>query len=1241
MLKFRADRRVSQNDPSGPAGHPVIQIQLKETGPIHTYITSCDLEMNGKVGGRGPVSSPNDMNCNSNSITMVSDLSSPESQTQSQPFTPRASRTPKKAAMFGKRSNSMRRNPKAVVAKQGWLYKQASSGVKQWNKRWFVLTDRCLFYYKDEKEEGVLGSLPLLSFRIGEVQALDNISRKHAFKVWYEEEEEGEIKGPIVFCMQAEHAGTRTYYFSAETAEEQEEWVDAMNEAAHVQIQPTQRTTNSEATTPTAELHGNTLVTKGPEPHTQTHTHIEDNGQTTDLLDPVRGPREPAHHKVNGVNAMETPPPSTSHSEKEGRMGGERGERGERGVLGPGGAPYHQPNGWGPYGPPNGPPHHGNGPPQGKGWPPQGPPKGGTREGREVREQPENVVLRRGFVPRTNPERQAQRKSSMTQLQQWVNQRRVMAVQEDLISPSQYYTVNRGVPDDYYSVYSSVGGGPGYVEEYPLYPPGVRPDSICSVSAVGYDRLGPPRWTNEEKRRSLLDGPPFYGPPPPRDPYGPPPGPAYYGQMDAAQTSMRRLSIQPRSRSVPRSPSSSTGGPYSPSPHSFASPVCSPSARFDRGPGRLREDVIYADPSVYGLRRSLSSPKYDYSGDRRSLSQGMYHYNYPASPSLHSKMVPPFHDPYRDLHPTLKLNEIETSKLLGRLCEQNRILKDQEAVVHRLRMDKDSLEGALVATHQEMELYRDQPLAADKLQLKKETLQNQLINIRGELSQASSALTTTRMEFEALEDEVNAIHGDLWEQLNAGGQSEMVHRHIQKEFWRVQDVWEGLHKSNLSRGTDTAKHRVASGASGSFSTNSPASPLSSVSLTSPLSPFSPVPGSQASPTKQLGPEDIGPPRPPLPKSYCPLESPPSVPPLPFDSSAWLRSLGLDDGYLDDEESHGRKQKYGYRQDVSLGERTNSNEAQELDQDRQANMNKVGIVPPRTKSPMEDQCHSYDHGITRRNGKVPNGISRERPKSAVFPAEVKSKMSIEEQNERIRRNQSSSVRDKRRSLNLGSQAGTNYRVVKRRLTAHEVDIKDLEAAVRGEGVQESPREEIARLRRLQMVPDHYDLDIGKELCAPDKVLIPERYLDMEPTTPLSPEEQKEKQKKVERIKTLIAKSNLQNVVPLLDGPTEGGGPHHQGNPEQKIQEQEKRIEISCALAAEASRRSRLLSGEDASAAYRSTVTTPTTLSPRLTPSRCESVKLKLWLPSSLMERPSEDPPEYKENAQRNWLCLETG
>ncbi|KTG32545.1 hypothetical protein cypCar_00023910, partial [Cyprinus carpio] len=1027
-----------------------------------------------------------------------------------------------------------------------------------------------------EKEEVVLGSLPLLSFKIGPVQASDNISRKFAFKVgdlcafvltvlnavgtrdgrggslqgsklvfglqaqdilrfhivesgfallqvWCEsneeeeeeEEESEDLKGSIAFCLQAEHTGTRTYYFSADSQKEQEEWIQAMSEAARVHIPATSR--NKSDPVPTADE--NDMVAKRLQPN----SHAE-NGQRPDVHEPVK-------HELNGVETRDTTPstPVTPVTPNiEGRMG-------EKGVL-----PPHHPNGWGSYGPPNGSRYQS---------------QENVRDMREPHE--ENVVMRRGFVPRTAPERLAQRKSSMTQLQQWVNQRRAMVPQDD---GRRYYTVNRAMSADYYGVYN----GPPYVDDYPLYPPGVRPESICSMSAA-YNRP-PPRWTMEERRRSLRDGPLYGQPQDPQWMMGPQ-GPAYYPQLDSAQNSMRRLSIQPRSRSVPRSPSSSLGGPYS--PHSFASPARSPSVRFDRGPGRLREEGIYADPSVYGLRRSLSSPKYDFPGDRRSYSQGMYHYNYPASPSLHSKMVPPFHDVYGDLHPTLKLNEIETSKLLGRLCEQNRLVKEQEAVVHRLRMEKDSLEGVLVATHQEMELYRSQPLAMEKLQLKKESLQNKLINIRGELSQASSALTTTRMEFEALEDEVNSIHGDLWEQLNAGGQSELVHRHIQNEFWRVQDVLEGLHKNNPSRGTDTAKHRVASGASGSFSTNSPASPLSSVSLTSPLSPFSPVPGSQASPTKQLATEEVGPPRPPLPKSYQPLESsqsfPPSVPPLPLDSYAWLRSMGPhsgihQEGYKDDEEFRSRKHNYN-----SQGEKIN-------DFDTESNQNKVGIVPPRTKNNSD--------GIQRRNGKVSNGhISRERPKSAVFTAEVKSKMSVEEQNERIRRNQSSSVRDKRRSLNLSSnqnidgKSSTNYRVVRRRVTADEVDIKDLEAAVRGEGV-ESPRQEIARLRR-QVEPEHYDLDLNKELSKPDKVLIPERYLDIEPSTPLSPEELQEKQKKVERIKTLIAKSNLQNVVPVLDGPVEGTN-----NPDQQLHEQEKRIEISCALAAEASRRSRLLSGEEA-------------------------------------------------------------
>ncbi|XP_064154508.1 pleckstrin homology domain-containing family A member 6-like isoform X3 [Anguilla rostrata] len=1142
----------SQNDHNGTNGHPVIRNHLVEIKRTQTHLPSSSPDMSTKATGKRFVSFASDVN--SNNLTMVSDLP-PETQVSSQ--TPRSTR---KAATFGKRSNSMRRNPTAEVTKQGWLYKQASNGVKQWNKRWFVLTDRCLFYYKDDKEEAVLGSLPLLGFRIGPVQPSDGISRKYAFKVFSEVDEE-DSNSSSAFCLQVEHAGIRTYYFSSEGPEEQEAWLKVMSDAARMTITPAQRN-NMENIPPTGL--NNATATRRAEPHQRG----EGDGRGTELREGKRGVGK----------AEQEPPASAPASDMDGRSG-ERGR--DRG-----GAP--QPNGWGGYGV----------------YQPQE-----SRDQWEARMQRENAYLHRGFAPAPHPvsDRVVQRQNSMTQLQQWVNQRRGVPAQEDLHSPSQYYAVNRGVPSDCYGVY----GGPRYVEDYALYTPGgMRPDSICSVSG-GFDRL-PPHWTApEDKRRSLRDGPLY----PRVSPWGPPPHPqhpgGYYGQLAQTQRGMQRLSMQPRSRSVPRSPSSS-------SPQTPYSPIRSPSARFERD----RDDMIYTDPSVYGLRRSVSSPKYEFHRDSHSMSSGLYHYNYPGS--LHDNMddmthlqlqrnldyleqqqVAPFHDVYTDLPPAL--GEIDIDSLLGRLCEQNRLLKEQEVLVQRLRVEKDNLEASLVATHQELEVYRGQPALADKLHLKKETLQNQLINIRGELSQASSALTTTRMEFEVLEDEVNTIHGDLWEQLNAGGQNEVVHRHFQKEFWKIQDVLEGLHKNNPSRGTDTATHRVASLASGSFSTNSPASPLSSTSLTSPLSPFSPVSGSHDSPPKQVGMEDISPPRPPLPKSYLPLESPPPFPlstsHMSLDRSSWL--CRMEEDYEEEEEARRRQYKYTVHSDTSSGGRTNSSDQQKPEDDRHASTNKVGIVPPRTKSPTGEETKSIPPSQQGDSALANGHISRGRPKSAVFSAEVKSKMSVEEQNARIRRNQSNSVRDKRRSLNTsGSQQGDafrpSYRVVRRRLTSHEVDIKDLEEAVRGQGM-ESPREEIARLRRLQIKPEHSKSKVKNELPSTDKVLIQERYVEEEPDTPLSPEEVLEKQKKVERIKTLIAKSNLQNMVPLLDGPAE-----RQGDPDQQLQEQEKRIEISCALAAEASRRSRLLSvsHQPSSSSYfilaQSAPSTPTAVT-NLTPS----------------------------------------
>ncbi|KAK2086339.1 hypothetical protein P7K49_035764 [Saguinus oedipus] len=131
-------------------------------------------------------------------------------------------------------------------------------------------------------------------------------------------------------------------------------------------------------------------------------------------------------------------------------------------------------------------------------------------------------------------------------------------------------------------------------------------------------------------------------------------------------------------------------------------------------------------------------------------------------------------------------------------------------------------------------------------------------------------------------------------------------------------------------------------------------------------------------------------------------------------------------------------------------------------------------------------------------------------------------------------------------------------VRRHRSIHEVDISNLEAALRAEEpggrTYETPREEIARLRKMELEPQHYDVDINKELSTPDKVLIPERYIDLEPDTPLSPEELKEKQKKVERIKTLIAKSRTPGPLEVAGG-TEppqgrarrGGGSRQQTGP----------------------------------------------------------------------------------------------
>ncbi|XP_078098188.1 pleckstrin homology domain-containing family A member 6 isoform X2 [Mustelus asterias] len=1026
-------------------------------------------------GGQRPTSIASEMS----NHTLVSEAS------QEQPV--RTSRSSKKNAAFGKRSNSMKRNPKANVLKSGWLFKQASSGVKSWNKRWFVLVDRCLFYYRDEKEEAILASIPLFSFRISPVQPSDNITRKHAFKLIINRQPGIFHNNDRSVNYQAEHAGIRTYYLSAENRTEMEDWINAMNEAASIQTVPMNSTGMHYEIKPPTEFN-----------HTSNHKQL-----IKPDMEKVRGEAD-GFERYNRKSVQKD-----SSNEPMARVNGVTAQEGPFDPNSPGPELRTHPGYEGPE------------QPNGHNWQHASP---GRPCEEYFQQDGVNTVHRRGFVPRTNTEKMAQRQSSLTHLQQWVNMRRSALPQDDLRSSQVYHTPTRDVPE-YYRLLS-----PYYQEEYPQFiQPGGRPDSICSVPA--YDRMTA-RWSIDERQSMFLA----------RDwqdrrAYSGQGSPVWHGaqqpyphEVDSVTSTMRRLSLQPRSRSVPRSPSQ---GPLLVN-HVY-SPVRSPSARLDRLPPS--RDETFGHPA-YTLRRSRSAKQYDYSGERR-LS-GLHPYHFTASRSMQDRMVP-YQDRYQDPLQHYKVDELEIDKLLGRLCEQSKNQQEQEKWVLQLRKEKESLENALEKTHREMEMYHNQPAYTEQLMQKKESLQNQLINIRGELSQATTAFANTKMECDALKMELSIIHNDLWEQLNSpmGTQDELGHKHIQKELWKIQDVMEGLRKTYPDRITmESIKQNVPNAQMGTFSSNSPASPLSSNSLTSPMSPFSPISESQLSAQQMVN-----------------------------------EKLGLETS---------RKEGRPGLQTSSEG--TSGQIKQDTEAEKQ---NKVGVVPPRTKSPPEEVSPSPSYLAVRNSEKANyESQTREKSKSGVYPSDAKSKMSVEEQAERMKRHQNGSLRghNKRRSLTLTSgqliaASSSSPKPIVRRVTVPrrkttEVDISHLEAAVRGDhagNFHETPREEIARLRRMDLEPEHYSVDINKELSTPDKVFIPERYIEIEPELPLSPEELKEKQRKVERIKTLIAKSSLQNIVPLTEGLTDTNI-----DPELQLQEQEKRIEISCALATEASRRSRLIS-----------------------------------------------------------------
>ncbi|NXB62429.1 PKHA5 protein, partial [Struthidea cinerea] len=381
---------------------------------------------------------PVSMICEATNYNLTSDYAA-------HPMSPvgRTSRSSKKVHNFGKRSNSIKRNPNAPVVRRGWLYKQDSTGMKLWKKRWFVLSDLCLFYYRDEKEEGILGSILLPSFQISVLSAEDHINRKYAFK--------------------AAHPNMRTYYFCTDTGKEMELWMKAMIDAALVQTEPVKRiekfTVENTSPREANNISNHRVLIKPEAQNNQKNKEVNKNEEKKALEAEKYGFQKVGQDKpltkINSVklnplgSEYRTLPISTipgGHFRPVHLNGSENKSMGV--VLADAGDGAHH-----------------------------------------------NAVQ-----AHMESERVMQRTNSMLQLEQWIKIQRGKGQEEETRGIISYQTLPRNMPSHRAQVL------PRYPEGYRTLPRNskTRPESLCSVTPSVYDRaMGPV--SAEDKRRSMRD----------------------------------------------------------------------------------------------------------------------------------------------------------------------------------------------------------------------------------------------------------------------------------------------------------------------------------------------------------------------------------------------------------------------------------------------------------------------------------------------------------------------------------------------------------------------------------------------------------------------------------------------------------------------------------------------------------------------------------------------------------------
>uniref|UniRef100_A0A5F8HJV9 Pleckstrin homology domain containing A7 n=1 Tax=Monodelphis domestica TaxID=13616 RepID=A0A5F8HJV9_MONDO len=1087
---------------------------------------------------------------------------------------------------FGKRDQAIRRNPNVPVVVRGWLHKQDSSGMRLWKRRWFVLADYCLFYYKDSREEAVLGSIPLPSYVISPVGPEDRINRKYSFKLGSFLATLGHLSLPTLRPILCYHCR------DAERTERQ-----AVPQANHTDsCRECGRLGPGHARDCSQRAHNDAFGFDRPEQDEEERYGFQ--------RDPLEGKRERGKSKPpypapeadsffvdlpSGPRAQSAQP---QLMERNGVLAGSFG----------GGAGLGEQNGTGGY--------------------------------------------KRVFPPPTNPEKHAQRRSNMAQVENWVKVQKgddkslVSDHIRSLQGNSQSFPVS--FPDNYQTLPRNARLSSG------SSPPPLR--NLPSDYKYAQDRASHLKMSNEERRahRDGTVWQLYEWQQRQQFKHGNPTAPIYAGSPEFADQGRSKSMLEvPRSISVPPSPTDlpplgpprlfPTRRPHTPAERVTVKPL----------EQRRSVDISLGGSPRKARGHTLKNSSHV---DRRSMPSMGYMTHTVSAPSLHGKSADDTYlQLKKDLeYLDLKLLYyfipyviiLYWQVKLSILCEQDRILQDLEDKIRALKENKDQLESVLEVLHRQMEQYKDQPQHAEKISYQQRLLQEDLVHIRAEISKLSTEMENAWNEYLKLENDVNQLKQSLQRQSRRSFFLPQERTQIQKDLWRIEDVTAGLstNKANFkilvesfknperktvpffphtpvpsvlkSLGTSESKRLPQSSPPSSPPWTSPAKTPLEVRLFPQLQTYVPyrthplqlrkVTSPAQSPTK-LTPkavEDEAPPRPPLPEQYSPEDPPPAVPPLPREATVIRHTSVRGLKRQSDERKRDRELGQCVNGDSKVELRSYMSEPELASLSGDLNQPSLGFVGPDSgyqtlpgrgfsgSTSRLQQASTIPSYVTLRRGFNADGSKR--PKSALERLysgdHLRGKMSAEEQLERMKRHQKALVRERKRNLSQGEKQNMSSSHSFSRPSPGDLsswkreqdfDLQLLERAMQGGEKDEDGwlKVQATPVTEMDLEPQDYDIDISRELSKPDKVSIPERYVDLEPEEPLSLEELEARFRKAEKIRNLLTRSSMHNLQP----PTTQDK-HRSADLDSQLQEQERIFHISHTLASEASQRSKQVAAQ---------------------------------------------------------------